>query len=91
MAAGPTLSSSTAHLDHPPGWRSALSLGCRWGKGEAVASSGPEPLDTGLFSLSLHPHYLQPAQGWGPEGSVQGRGWSQRTASGTGRGTEEAK
>lgn len=77
------LSSSRAHLYHLPRRRAVPTHGWRWERGwlglHLVQSSQRR-----TSGLSLHPHYLQPAQGWGPGESVWGPGWSRRTASGTG-------
>lgn len=63
---------STAHLDHPTGWRAALSPGCCRGKWAAMASSSPEPLDTGLSSVQPSPSLSSASTGLGPGGECAG-------------------
>lgn len=77
-----------AQLQHSPPFPPAQveTQPCPWlvlGKGGGCASTPPGPVDTDSSQFSLHPHCLQPAQGWGPGASVPGPGWSQRTVTGT--------
>lgn len=91
MAAGPALSSAQPTLTTQPGGEQPYPQAAAGGSGRLWLHLVQSLWTQACPQFSLHPHCLQPAQGWGPEGSVQGRGWSQRTASGTGKGTEEAE